>query len=219
MLRFWTSQRERISKWGPLRALGYYLFGVAADKVGIRFWDAFEYPQHATAIPASSVATFSMLESMSGWTPRDLDLLNEYESISLLTLYEGYFADGDKCAVARWEGTELACVCWIHPTTDYPLAPGIKVVLIKNCFTLPQHRGQGLYPTTLAFACSSLRLSERPAVRIFVDCSAFNFASQRGILKAGFKPAGRILRAFKQSWSWAHRHSDNGPQPSVASAR
>jgi hypothetical protein len=218
MSRFWTSQCERISRWGLLRTFSYYLFGVAADKVGIRLWDAYEYPQHAATIPKLSVATFAMLNSMADWTPRDLELLNEYQGISLLPLYEGFFADGDKCAVARWENTELACVCWSHPTKEYPLAPGTKVFLIKNCFTLPQYRGQGLYPTTLNFACSTLRLSERPPVRIFVDCSAFNFASQKGILKAGFKPAGRIVRAFKQSWSWAHPHADNGPQPFVASA-
>jgi hypothetical protein len=219
MYQFWMSQRERVSQWGPLRTLGYYVFGVAGDKVGIRIWEAFEYPQHFAPLPPSTVATFSMLESMADWTPRDLDLLDKYQSMSLQSLYGEYFAAGDKCAVARWEGTELACVCWSHPTKDYPLAPGINSFLIRNCFTLPHYRGHGLYPKTLAFACSSLRLSECQPVRIFVNCSAFNYASKKGILKAGFEPAGRIIRAFKQSWSWAHHRLENGSQRYSASAR
>jgi hypothetical protein len=212
------SQRERISQWGLPRTLGYYAFGVAADKIGCRLLDVFEYPLHSKAVHLPSTTTFSILHTMADWTPRDVELLTTHVSMSLLPLYPGFFAGGDKCAVARWQGTELSCVCWSHPTNDYPFAPGVASYLIQHCFTLPDQRGKGLYPQTLAFACSYLRQNVGLSARIFVDCSTFNYASKRGIVKAGFEPAGRTLRAHGKSWSWAFAHCPNSTQPDVVNA-
>jgi hypothetical protein len=61
MNTFWNSQRERIAEWGFQRTLGYYVFGVAAHKVGVRFWDVFEWPAQPEVPTFSGVATFSLL--------------------------------------------------------------------------------------------------------------------------------------------------------------
>lgn len=219
MKGFWASQRDRISQWGLLRTLGYYVFGVAADKVGVKIWDAFEYPKNANSILRSTAATFSIVEAMSDWTARDLELLRAHEGLSLLPLYQGFFAAGDRCAVARLEGSELACVCWMHARNDYPFSGGIPSFLIQYCFTLPAHRGQGLYAPTLAHACKYLRHNQGQTSRVFVDCSVFNFASKRGILKAGFEPVGWIFKAFRHSWAMTRFRSNNRSKPDVASAR
>jgi hypothetical protein len=216
--QFWRGQRERVAEWGLSRTLSYYVFGVAAHKVGVKIWDDFEYPLHAIPLTGSRDATSSVLESMADWTSRDLELLQEHQSISLLPLYPGFFARGDRCVVARWKGSELACVCWAHPTSEYVLAPGVPGFLIQYCFTLPEHRGKGLYPQTLASACSYLRDHCGWPVRIFVDCSTFNYASKRGILKAGFKPIGRTITAFTRTWGWPSVPSPNSPQPNVVNA-
>jgi hypothetical protein len=211
MKTLWTNQRERVAEWGLLRTISYYIFGVAAHKLaGIWFMDSFEWPDQPV-LPSTSAAEFALLESMSDWTDRDRELLNTHQGITLSPLFPGFFAAGDKCAVARYNGGELACVCWIHPTSDYPLARNMASFVIQYCFTLPEWRGKGLYPQTLAFACKSLRSRERTASRLFVDCSSFNYASKRGILKAGFQPAGWILKAFRRTWAWPRHFRPRQP--------
>jgi len=204
MSAFWSSQRERISQWGLFRTLGYYAFGVAGHKAGIWLTDSFELPAQPRAVAKSPEVTFDIVGSMAAWTARDLESLRACEGISLLPLYPGFFAAGDQCAVARWRGDELACVCWMHRRSDYPLANGNPIFLIQYCFTLPGQRGKGLYPQTLAHACSSIRGGSEP-LPIFIDCSTFNYASKRGIHKAGFQLVGRILRAFGRTWNWRMR--------------
>lgn len=216
---FWNSQRDRVSQWGLLRTLGYYVFGVGADKVNVRIWDVFEYPRNANSPPRSTAATFSIVNSMSAWTARDLEVLRAHQGLSLLPLYPGYFEEGDQCAVARLEGTELACVCWLHARNNYPFAGGIPSFLIQNCFTLPAHRGRGLYALTLAHACRHLRCNQSQSPRVFVECSTFNFASKRGILKAGFEPVGWIFKAFRQSWAMARSRFNNHGSSNVTRGR
>ncbi len=205
-MRFWKRQRDRISEWGFLRTAGYYLFAVLPDKLGIKLLSSFEHSGVLLPLPACPSVTFSILTSTADWTARDLELLQKFQDVSIAWLFPNFFARGDSCVVARWEGLELACVCWLEQTEEYAFAPGKPCILIHNCFTFPAHRGKGLYPQTLSFARQYLQ-SARPEIsRIFIDCSIANYASKRGIQKAGFSPVGTVFNAFKQSWVWPRSH-------------
>jgi hypothetical protein len=205
MSGFWKSQRQRIRTWGLLRTLLYYILAIAPDKLGIRIYSVFEYLGHETCPPSIDGVVYSLLHSMEDWTSRDLSLLREYPIMSLVGKYRVFFDGGDRCAVARCDGTELACVCWIHLTDDYSFAPGTPVALIQNCFTFPEHRGKCLYSSTLRFVrCSMPSIASSPK-RVFIDCLTANFASTRGIRKAGFTRVGWKLKVRRWTWHWRLR--------------
>jgi hypothetical protein len=205
MNSFSRQQRARISHWGLRRTLAYYVFGVAADKLGVKLLSAYEYRGHPAPPAAEQDVTFSMLDSMDGWTARDRDGLAAAYDASTLLLFSNYFARGDKCVAARWEGVDLASQCWIEFTRGYSLAPGQSCAVLHSAYTWPAHRGKGLYPQSLRFACSSLQGPHFGALRVFADCSIVNYASKKGIEKAGFAPAGLIVNAFNRSWPRANR--------------
>lgn len=202
MNSFWIRQHERISEWGLVRTLGYYLFAVAPDKFGIKFMSAFELTGEPVQTSQLSNATFTLLNSAEDWSASDLEILQGFLPERDLQLFKGFFARGDRCAVARCGDAELACMCWIEETTKYCFAPGSRGFVIHNCYTLPKHRGKGLYPATLFFACNHLR-SQMKSVRIFIECSVVNYASKQGILKAGFVPLGWTINIRNRNWRWS----------------
>lgn len=63
---------------------------------------------------------------------------------------------------------------------DYEIGP---------CFTDPQYRGQGIYPSVLCWICNSIG-NDNTAFYMIVDES--NTSSIRGIEKAGFKKCGIV---------------------------
>jgi RimJ/RimL family protein N-acetyltransferase len=209
MSSFWRRHRDRIDQWGVARTLEYYLFAVAPDKLGIKFLSAYEYTAQSQALPATSQVTFDMWNSFDDCRGRDAEILKQYFSEDESRLFREFFGRGDTCAVARCTNEEIACLCWIEETTNYCFERGNRAFVIHNCFTLPPHRGKGLYPQTLSYACRYLqRNANRPngvPVRIFVDCAIANFASKRGIEKAGFARLGKIITAFNRSWRLTSR--------------
>lgn len=73
---------------------------------------------------------------------------------------------------------------------------------IHYCNVDPACRGRGVYPRMLA--ALTARLLDQGAERVLIDTAVANIASQRGLLKAGFRPVaygvfaqlgGRLLRA------------------------
>ena len=188
------------------------------EKFGIKFLSAFEYTGPPGQALQSSHATFTLLESVEDWSACDLEVLGEFLSEKDLQLFREFFARGDKCAVARCDDGQLACICWIEETTKYCLARGCRGFVIHNCSTSPNHRGKGLYPQTLSYVCNYLQ-SQPNGTRVFIDCSAVNYASKRGIQKAGFTPIGTILKAFRRTWHWRNHFSTIIRERNAVSAR
>jgi hypothetical protein len=197
----WRKHTERLRRWGLLRSVGYYALGIPADKAGIKYLAAFEYHKTSLADSSLSGATFSILKSPQDWTPRDLEQLRVLYSPAQLALFDRLFSRKDMCVVAHVESDELACLCWVQSTANYLFCQGAPGFLIHSCYTVPRHRGQGLYRRALVFACEHL-IREVPNARVFVECSIFNHASSQGILNAGFSPVGRIakVRNWQRGW-------------------
>lgn len=63
---------------------------------------------------------------------------------------------------------------------------------ITGCVTLPDFRGQGLYPIAIRSLCQIAR--ERGIQTVFMKTLPTNVASQRGIEKAGLRRHARIVQ-------------------------
>lgn len=202
---FWASQRDRISQWGVMRTLGYYVFAVGADKLNCRVLNTLEFAGRANSLPRSAAADFSIANSMADWTTRDFELLRASQGAARMEVYKGYFDHGNKCAIARLGGSELACMVWLKITSEYCSHPGQDCVVLTDAFTMPEHRGKGLYPQTLSFICDYALRVWGNAAKICADCSVVNYASKKGLLKAGFVSDGWIISISNHTWHWPGR--------------
>jgi ribosomal protein S18 acetylase RimI-like enzyme len=98
---------------------------------------------------------------------------------------------------------KLAHISWLI-TPDHDCGNAVRNVKLRDgeaeithCVTLPEFRGQGLYPYAIGHLCRVSR--ERGIRRIFMITNVRNRASQRGMEKAGLVRRGRITR-----WTFAY---------------
>lgn len=61
--------------------------------------------------------------------------------------------------------------------------------LVSHCLTMPEVRRQGFYTQMLHYIGRTL--ASEGQMRLYIDCSASNVASQRGIRRAGYTEIGR----------------------------
>lgn len=100
----------------------------------------------------------------------------------------GFFLDG-----------MLANIAWMQPNV-LELAPGLELdigdgVSIYDCFTIPAHRGKGVYPATLRILGTHAWPVGNGQVFIAVDPG--NHPSITGIERAGFVRVGYVSRSVK----------------------
>lgn len=75
--------------------------------------------------------------------------------------------------------------------------------LVSHCVTMPEARGQGLYVHMLRHI--GRVLASEGQRRLYIDCSDFNFASERGIRRVGYTEIGRGLHRRSGSIVWWQR--------------
>ncbi len=82
-------------------------------------------------------------------------------------------------------------ISWLYYSGDpnRTLRLGERECEVMFCFTLPEYRGRGLYPSALQVIQRYLK--ERGYERCFICVSDDNLASIRGIEKSGFRRVGR----------------------------
>lgn len=145
-----------------------------------------------TTLPVRYTLSFPALEDL----PKIISALPGGEKQQ--ALYRARFEAGDQVCVVSHNG-DLAHVSWFgvrqYLDADYELGPNHSwalehpAALIYDCWTAPQQRGQGLYPTILGILSAKL-LQDNPEVWIY--CLIENKASRRGIEKAGFAYRGQL---------------------------
>ena len=102
-------------------------------------------------------------------------------------------------AFAVFRDRELAHIAWLISAEHDRVLQDRNVKLrageaeITHCLTLPEFRGQGLYPFAIRSLCQVAK--ERGIQRVFMITNVHNKASQRGIEKAGFTQCGKIVRS------------------------
>ncbi len=90
------------------------------------------------------------------------------------------------------DSTGVKCICWIYYSSDHNriLKLGPNDAEIKFCLTLPEARGQGLYPVVIN--AIKAYLSEKGLLRVYMCVHKENKPSIRGIEKAGFVCVGSL---------------------------
>jgi hypothetical protein len=97
------------------------------------------------------------------------------------------------------DGT-LAHVSWLYDRAAEGASPPRYLDLapsegeISACVTLPNFRGRGVYGIAIRGIAEVARANG--IMRIYMKTSPTNAASQRGIVKAGLVPCGRVTRVF-----------------------
>ncbi len=164
-------------------------------------------PYEWEASPPRCPPSFSVcpLNSLAHLSEGDRQILRDYGGDKMVESFTTQFARGATPWVGRIQ-EQLAGVCWLVPasiSSDYffPLLEGDAV--ISSCFTIPRHRGKGVFSRILYQIAKSS--SKRGLRRIFINCKTWNAPSMRGILKAGFKEIGvanrvRIARRNITIW-------------------
>jgi RimJ/RimL family protein N-acetyltransferase len=103
----------------------------------------------------------------------------------------------DECYLAFWRGA-IAHIAWVyypeqskkHPTPFRILRP--DEAAIANCVTMREFRGKGVYPAVIRTLLEDLKKQGYRHCYMYIDVN--NDASRRGVLKLGFRPAGRSWR-------------------------
>lgn len=108
-----------------------------------------------------------------------------------------YVKRGIDTAYGVYLNEELVHMSWVYTASEYSKEPFQRLTLkdheveIVNCFTLEKCRGLGVYPYMIQFL--SNLLFQSGIERIYMMADHKNFASQRGITKAGLKQLGQII--------------------------
>ena len=190
--------------------MSYVLVTVLMERLGIHIYRVFEATDKEAAGVAAEGLKTAMLKGMESFSSADIEALKSYGGPRLLRHFEAAFARHEACAAARLEDGRLAGIAWLTSARDYAPAQRPECALVERCFTFPEYRGRGVFPALLAYAVRWNREQHPERGAPLVECSVSNASSARAILKAGFKPAG----VFIMAWRWKHfwrRRSADGP--------
>lgn len=131
------------------------------------------------------------------------------ENLDTLTHGQGRFSEqarlyyvnrGIESAYGAFKDGELVHMSWVYTADEYSKEPIRRLMLnedeveIVNCFTLNRLRGNGIYPYTILFL--SNLLIQNGIKRVYMMAERKNFASQKGILKAGLKHIGKVIYIY-----------------------
>lgn len=201
--KYWKSYRDRICKEGLLKTIIYYIGSHFLPKTGFQLKYLYEY-QHGCSSPQKSLpldVKLSVVQKIADFGPEDIKALNDFEGRKLIDRYEMEFENNHKCVVARKEKSGLVSAGWITPALLQFSMDEAPSFLIRDCFTLPNMRGKGLYPAMLKTACEYVISSlAHDSPHIFVTSVFSNWPSIRGIKRSGFKRIGIIVVIWGRQW-------------------
>jgi hypothetical protein len=153
-----------------------------------------------TPAPSEPILTWTLLD------PGCVDRLSEIGSFEVSAALER-LRRGDQCYTVCLEG-RLAHYSWVQRSGSHLIAEaGMSVAVtdgefwIYDCRTADWALGRRIYPATLARIIGDHFLAGYSTAWIYT--SRENIASQRGILRAGFKPAA-ILRSLRVGTRYFH---------------
>lgn len=153
---------------------------------------AYVYPRSAGA-PAAESMSFGTFDEFEAWAVQNAIL---YDPAQLAAARERY-REGH-VPHPLFDGNELMQISWtrmasqVQPSETGPqcaIKLAVPVVIIYDCWTPPRCRGRGLYPLVLRALVRDAHVHGHDA---WIYCYADNYASVRGIEKAGFRLHSRL---------------------------
>ena len=201
MLSRSTKLKAMFHRMGFWNTVGYVVFTVVLERVGVHVNYIFRMRVSGDPVsfPGFDIEHVCRAEEMGD---QDWIALREYGLSKLVEEFKRAFASGKTCMVLRRVDGRLACVCWMQKMATF--APGDEpCILVSRCFTLPEFRGKGLYPAALQSAGSGMTGEPSGPEHVMIECSKFNYASRRGIMKAGFQLCGVSIELGRWKKVWA----------------
>ena len=193
----------KIRSMGLRRTLGYVLFTVLLERLGLHVNVVFLRAMNgAPSEPDPAGFHVDVVQHEEGISEQDAVALREYGGGLLMDSFHRAFAAGKRCVILRSGNSGIATICWIEKVSGFPPASDAPCVLVSRCFTLPQYRGMGLYPALLRMIDGVLPAEMRGLRHAVIECSFFNYASRRGIVKAGFKQCGIAVEISRKRLVW-----------------
>ncbi len=121
------------------------------------------------------------------------------------------FAAGKHC-YAAWVGDKIASYGWVSFDEEMVGELNLRLRLIPgeayiwDCATLPEYRQHHLYSALLAYINHELYATQ-PVCRVWIGADLVNFASQRGIARAGFHRVANLVieRYLAMRLVWAEK--------------
>lgn len=186
--------RTRVRRHGLWRTGTNLLFVVLAERCGLKFSRRFEFDRREASMPGdlSNGFEWAIATCPDDLTAADRRFLHDYGEEAA---FQSRLTDGHRCLIIRTTRGDLASVCWFGPVDDADEFGSDNGGIIERCFTRHDYRGLGLYPWSLRHIATSddpeISMHSR---RLFIECSPFNHASERGITRAGFIPLCTMLQ-------------------------
>jgi RimJ/RimL family protein N-acetyltransferase len=124
--------------------------------------------------------------------------LQHFRALAFPELIKKRFSSGDTCYGFFIDHT-LVHVAWT--SKGYlSIESGVTVTVdrcmaIFDCFTVPEHRGKGIYHSVLSWLLKLLH--EQGAERALIHVDPGNIASIKGIERAGFQPLYELRRRHR----------------------
>ncbi len=123
----------------------------------------------------------------------DLEAINSYSGDQYLKLMHDKFTKNWVLHIGYVDG-KLGGAAWVLPDFSEFKTRNMqyidKSVSIIDCWTIPEHRGKNVYPFLLTRIVEKLRVGALD--RVFIEVNERNYASIKGIEKAGFQRFSRI---------------------------
>jgi hypothetical protein len=128
-------------------------------------------------------------------TQEDIDSMQRDPRLKIYEPKITYFKQGDACLLTYIDG-KLAGYAWAHTRGCPELIPGL-VISVPNdllynyaSLTLPEFRGHNLQPYRHRMLLESDRWNDKRG--LFGYVKATNWASQKGLVKSGYRIVGQI---------------------------
>ena len=212
-----TGLRARLQVWvrrirvqGIRRSVSYVLVTVLMERLGIHIYHVFEAVEKDAAAFAAPGLKTAILKGMESFSSADIEALKSYGGPGFLRRFEAAFARHEACVAARLDDGRLAGIVWLTSARDYVPSRRPECALFERGFTFPEYRGRSVLPAMLAYAVCWNREQHPERGAPYSECSVGNASSARGMLKAGFKPVGIFVMAWRWKYFW-RRRSAEGP--------
>lgn len=188
-MAFSSRVRKIIESQGVLKA-GLYFLSILPEKIGCGIVAIFVFKNRIPDEDADGHHFFKILTALAQLDDAERETLVTYKGSGILRQFRKLFEKGYFCAIGSCEG-KPGCVCWVKPPARHQ-----QCFLIRRCFTVSSMRGKGLYPGTLRFIAGWLQKQGQEAPIVLIESSVFNYASVRGIIKAGFEKEKIAIMCF-----------------------
>ena len=190
----------KIKKIGLFRSIIYIIVTVLLERLHIYINNIY-YKTDIPPLPSAKGVSYTFANNITAFSNEDLVSLKEYGGDSLINSIQGRALTME--ALIIHVDNKIASLLWIDKQPWLPESLNFKpYYTIKDCFTLPNHRGHGLYKYGLQTITHHKNITND--LTAIIEVSVANQPSIHGIRNAGFKPYRQYIQFFKKRYFFSY---------------